>query len=84
MKQLDFGKRTTHESYFNGVLKSTKVEIEIPELIKDKTQALSELMKCLDLIDTRQTNHLTIVVQADVKTGRIKLITKRYVIISEN
>lgn len=80
MKQLDFGKRTTHESYFNGVLKSTKVEYSIPELIKDKSQALTELMKCLELIDTRQTNHLTIVVQADVKTGNIKLITKSYIV----
>ncbi len=35
---IDFGKRTTHESYFNGALKSTKVEYSIPELIKDKTQ----------------------------------------------
>jgi hypothetical protein len=77
---IDFGKRTTHESYFNGALKSTKVEVEIPELIKDKTQALTELMKCLELIDTRQTNHLTIVVQADPKTGNIKLISKKYII----
>lgn len=77
---MDFGKRITHESYFNGALKSTKTEYSIPELINDKTQALSELMKCLDLIDSRKTNHLTIVVQADPKTGNIKLITKSYIV----
>lgn len=76
----DFGKVTTSHSYFNGALKSTRVEYSIPELIKDKSQALTELMKCLELIDTRQTNHLTIVVQADVKTGNIKLITKSYIV----
>ncbi len=80
----DFGKVITSHSYFNGALKSTKTEVELPELIKDKSQALSELMKCLELIDSRQTNHLTITVQSDPKTGRIKLITKNYVIISEN
>jgi hypothetical protein len=80
MKDLQFGKKMTSESYFNGILKSTKIEYSMPTLITDKSQVLTELMDCLDLIESRQTNHVTIVVQADPKTGKIKLITKNYVI----
>jgi hypothetical protein len=76
---MEFGKVITHESYFNGQLKSTKVEYSIPELIKDKSEALSAVMKCLDLISTKQTHHLTITVEADKATHNFKLVTRSYI-----
>lgn len=79
MAQLDFGKIIKHESYFNGQLKSTKTEFSIPELVKDKSEALSSIMKCLDLITSKQTHHLTITIEADKVTHNIKLITKSYI-----
>ena len=78
MEELSFGKRITHESYFNGSLKSTKTEYSVPELIKDRSQALSELMKCLELIDSKQTSDITIIVKADPKTHEIRMITRIY------
>ena len=78
MSELNFGKRITHESYFNGALKSTKTEYSIPELIRDKPQALSELMKCMELISSKQTSDLTIHIKADPKTHEVRMITKVY------
>ena len=80
MSEPDYGKRSTIESYFKGELKSVKTEYTIPVLIKERKEALNEIMKCLELIDTRQTTNLTILVQADTKTHDIKLITKSYII----
>ena len=78
MEELSFGKRITHESYFNGSLKSTKTEYSVPELIKDRSQALTVLMKCLELIDSKQTSDITIIVKADPKTHEIRMITRIY------
>ena len=81
MSELSFGKRITHESYFNGTLRSTKTEYSVPELIRDKAQALSELMKCMELISSKKTSEMSIIIKADPKTGEIKLLTKIYTII---
>lgn len=77
---MNFGKRTTIESYFNGDLKSTKTEYSIPELVKNRADALTEIMKCLDLIDKKETSNMTITIQADPKTHNIRLITKSYIV----
>ena len=77
---MDYGKKITTESYFGNKLKSTKVEYSIPKLIQDKSQALNEVIKSLDLIVNKQTNSITIVIESDAKTGKFKLITKKYVI----
>lgn len=77
---MEYGKRIVHESYFDGALKSTKTEYSVPELIRDRSHALSEVMKCMELINTRQTDMLTITIKADKNTGEIKLITKTYII----
>lgn len=75
---MDYGKRTTHESYFDGKLKSTKTEYSVPELIKDKAHALTVIMKCMELIDSRETTNMKIEIKADPKTHEIRLITKTY------
>lgn len=80
MTDLPFGKRTITESFFNGQLKSVKTEFSIPELVKTKSEALSEIMKCFELIDTKQTSNITIQVQADPQTHQIRLITKSYIL----
>jgi hypothetical protein len=77
---MDYGKVSKTESYFNGRIKSTKTEYSIPSLVQDKAQALSEVMKALDLITTKQTHMLTIKIEADPKTHFFKLITKQYVV----
>lgn len=81
MDNLDYGKKITTESFFANKLKSTKVEYSIPKLIQDKSQALSEVMQALDLIVTKQTTDITIIIEADSKTGNFKLLTKKYTII---
>ena len=77
---MQYGKRTTSESYFQGELKSTKTEYSVPKLIQDKSQALTEVMKCLEMIDAKQTDNMTIIIKADPKTHAIRLITKIYVV----
>jgi len=77
---MDFGKRTVQESYFDGKLKSTKTEYSVPEIIKDKTHALSVIMKCMELIDSKETTNMQIEIKADPKTHKIRLITKTYTI----
>lgn len=77
---MGFGRIHTTESYFNGRIQSTKVEYEVPELVDNKADALSELMKALDLITTKQTHCFTIKVEADPLTYKLKLITKNYVV----
>jgi len=77
---MQFGKISTTNSYFGGILKSTITTISIPELITDRSQALGEIMKALNLIDNKETSNITIAVQADPKTHNIKLITRTYVI----
>lgn len=77
---MGFGRIKTTESYFNGRIKSTKVEYEVPELVDNKADALSELMRAIDLITTKQTHCLTIRIEADPVTHKLKLITKNYVV----
>lgn len=77
---IHFGKVIQEDSYFNGRIKSTKLSYQVPELVKDKTETLTELMKALDLITSKQTDCLTIKIEADPKTHQFKLITKSYVV----
>lgn len=76
---MDYGKRIVTESFHEGKKKSTKVEYSLPKQILDKSQALSEIMKALDLITTKQTHHLTVIIEADPKTHLFKLVTKKYI-----
>jgi hypothetical protein len=77
---MDYGKEITHKSFFEGKLKTTKTEYIVPELIKDKSHALSVVMKGLEQITTKETDSITIEVKADPKTHQIRLITRTYII----
>lgn len=77
---LDFGKVIEEKSYFNGKIKSTKVSYTVPEIVRDKNEALREVMKALELIDNTTTNLLNIKIEADPVTHQFKLITTNYMI----
>ena len=78
MSDISFGKKITHESFFNGRLRSTKTEYSIPLLVQTNTQAMNEIMKCLELITKKETDKVTIVIDADPVSGAIKMVTKSY------
>lgn len=77
---MAFGKVISEESYFNGRVKTKTVRYQVPELVKDKNQVLQELMKCLELITSKQTSTLDIRIEADPKTHEFRLITRSYVV----
>lgn len=78
MSELKFGKKIVSVSYFEG--KETKLQISysVPIQIKDKSQALSEIIKSLDLIAEKKTKHVTLIIKAD-DDYKLKLITREYV-----
>jgi len=77
---LKYGKKITYEGYYDGKLKSTKVEYSIPMMIQDKSQVMTELLKGLELIKNKETNKVTIIIEADPKTHYLRLLTKNYTI----
>jgi hypothetical protein len=77
---MEFGKIIKHESYFDGRLKTSKTEYSVPILITDRAGALTEIMKCLELITSKQTCNVTINIKADPKSHKLKLLTKNYII----
>jgi len=77
---LKFGKKITYEGYYDGKLKSTKVEYSIPMVIQDKTQVMTELLAALELIRNGDTSKISITIEADPKTHYLRLLTKNYTI----
>lgn len=77
---LKYGKRITYEGYYDGKLKSTKVEYSIPMVIQDKSQVMTELLAVLDLIKNRDTNKVSITIEADPKTHCLRMLTKNYIV----
>lgn len=77
---MDYGKRSKHESYFNGMLKSVKTEYSVPIIIGTKSDVMTEIIKALDLIDSKETCNVTINIKADPKTYQFKLLTKTYTV----
>jgi hypothetical protein len=76
-----YGTRTVKESYFNGEVHK-KVLMSVPIKISDKTQALSEIMKAMDLITTHQTHELTLTIKTD-KDHKLTLLTKCYEVVEK-
>lgn len=77
---LDYGKRITTESFHDGKQSNCKVEMSIPIMVADKTQALTELMKALELITNGQTFQINIRIDADPYNHQLKKITTQYVV----
>lgn len=77
---MDFGKRTTVESFFDGSLASKKVTYTVPIRVQDRNQALSEMMKSLDVLSSRKSDGVTLSIETDKKSGAIRMITKTYTV----
>lgn len=77
---MEFGKKSKHESWFDGELKSSKTEYSIPILVKDKNTVMSEILKALELVTNKETCDITIMIKADPKTYDFRLLTKVYTI----
>ena len=77
MPELQFGKKIISESYFEGKPAKKEIAYSIPVVVKDKSQALSEFMKAIDLIISKQTHSITLVIKSD-KDHQLKMFTKEY------
>lgn len=77
---LKYGKKITYEGYYDGKLKSTKVEYSIPMIIQDKSQVMAEMLNVLELIRKKETNKVSIIIEADPKTHYLRLLTKNYIV----
>lgn len=89
MSGINFGKRITcshspdgsvearSESYFRNKPSSTKVGYSIPIKVAGNVEAFNEIIKCLDLVKTRTTDELVIIVNANTD-GSIRMVTKEY------
>lgn len=80
---MQYGKVIKSESYFDGTLKSTKLEYSIPERVSDKTQVMSEVLKAMEIINNGETNCMTIIIERDKKTKAYRLVTRRYTVTTE-
>jgi hypothetical protein len=69
--------RQTLESFFDGVLKTTKTGYSISVKVNDKSQVLAEILKALELITSKRCNDL--VLRIEGSNGEIKKIYKEFV-----
>jgi len=74
---MEFGKIITKESYHRSKRTTKETWYQIPVLIKDKSSALSEILRALELISDGKTKCLTIKIEADDK-NKFKMLTKEY------
>lgn len=76
--EIPYGKRITHESFFNDRLASKKIEYSVPEVVQDKTQALSIIMKSIDLITSGETKQVILTIDADKGKNTVYMVTKNW------
>lgn len=79
MSELQYGKKITSESYFDGKPTNKQFAYSIPVIVKDKSQVLSELIKAIDLITDKKTHTIKITIHAN-KEFQLKMMTKEYMI----
>ena len=75
---MAFGKVITEQSYYKGRVAVVTTRYQIPEITKDKTQVLHEIIKSIELITSKQTHTVDIRIEADPKTHNFKLVTRTY------
>lgn len=75
--EIEFGKKITTDSYFKGQRTNRQIAYSVPVVIKNKSEALTEIIKAIELITAKQTNAVSITVKAD-KDYQLKLITTEY------
>ncbi|MDP4225052.1 MAG: hypothetical protein Q8910_01585 [Bacteroidota bacterium] len=79
MADIAFGKRVT-ESFHEGKKKSEQVVLIEHKAVVDKLQVLDEIMNAVELITTKKTHNLTLIIKADPETHEFKLLTREYVL----
>lgn len=77
MDQPAFGKVIKSQSFFNGRIKGSRIEYQIPELVQNRQQALKQVLDCLNLLDTGKTKKVLVTVETD-KNGEYKMVTRQY------
>lgn len=81
--ELSFGKKIVSESFSNGKQTKRVITYSIPILVADRVQVMSEMMKALDLITSKQTDELTLTIRND-KNHNLKFLIKSYEIVENN
>ena len=61
---MQFGKKTTTESFFDGKRMKKELIYSIPIKVADQSQALTEFLKVLDLIKTKQSEDIVLRIKA--------------------
>ena len=74
MNDMNHGKTITTQSYYDGVITSTKEELEV-SLFTDRANILKDIIEGLSLINSGQTTKLSLEVSVDNKQ-RLRLIKK--------
>lgn len=77
MDELQYGKVITSESYYEGKVAKKQCGYSIPILVNDKSQVLSEIIKAIDLITSKQTHLVILTIEAG-KDHQLKKVTKEY------
>lgn len=80
MSGMAFGKIITEQSYHNGRVSVVTTRYQVPELVKDKSQAMTVILKALELIVNKQTTSVTIKVDSNPKNHQFRLVTRTYVV----
>jgi phage-related protein len=80
---MEYGKKTTTDSYFGGKVTHSQTSYSIPVVVKDRTQTLNEIMKAIALILEQKTHKVTVVINAD-KKYQPKMISVEYTEASKN
>lgn len=75
--EMEYGKEITTRSFFKGKPTKEQLSYIVPILVKNKTEALGEIIKALELIERRQTKKVTLTISSD-KTYQLKMITAEY------
>jgi predicted metallo-beta-lactamase superfamily hydrolase len=74
MYNIDHGHRTTIDAFYDGVLVSSKQEIEV-SLFTDKNNLLKDVIDALSVISSGETTKLDICIKVDPQK-RYRLIKK--------
>jgi len=75
---IPYGRIITEQSYHDNKLHTEKKSYSVSVQVLDKSQALTEVMKALELITDKKTAHLVIEVEANKVTHHFKRVVKTY------
>lgn len=79
MEQPKYGKIIKTDSFYKGLPQTSRVEYQIPEVVKNKNQAMAQVLDCMSLIDSGKTREITITIETD-KLGEYKMVTRKYAV----